>query len=444
MLAKQRRLIVSTPQQTGPVQGHRRDNIGVFQDIGPGASHPTGKSRRRLGAVGMFELQDKGARPLVVGQHRPGALEQRRLANTGAAIKAVGILMTVARKFKRQAAQGALGLADKGHPLPAIQAQRALFFDQRAAAQALRRQQNIQRLSPKPAQGRGESGFNQGPCMCHISSMSETMTVFNRRTVRQHRERAAARLEDHDFLFRETAERLCDRLDDIRRAFPVGLDLGCRTGGLSRVIGRRGGIETLFACDLSLAMSRHAGPRALVADEEFLPFGPNSFDLVLSNLSLHWVNDLPGALAQIRRCLKPGGLFLGAMLGGETLKELRHALARAEADIDGGLSPRISPFADVKDAGNLLLRAGFSLPVADMESISVSYPDPFKLMADLRGMGESNAVIEARKGFTSRQLMMQAAQRYVSEFGDDDNRIPATFQVITLTAWAENDNNNKG
>jgi NADH dehydrogenase [ubiquinone] 1 alpha subcomplex assembly factor 5 len=265
--------------------------------------------------------------------------------------------------------------------------------------------------------------------------MSETMNVFNRHIVCRHRDRAAAKLEDHDFLFAESGERLCDRLEDIYRKFPVALDLGCRTGGLSRMLAKRGGIEELIQCDLSLAMSERAGAKALVADEEFLPFAPESFDLVMSNLTLHWVNDLPGCLTQIRRTLKPDGLFLATMLGGETLKELRQSLVKAEAAVDGGLSPRISPFADVKDAGNLLQRAGFILPVADMETITVSYPDPLKLMNDLRAMGESNAVIEARKGFTSRNLLMEAARYYMEDFEEEDGRIPATFQVISLSAW---------
>jgi hypothetical protein len=155
----------------------------------------------------------------------------------------------------------------------------------------------------------------------------------------------------------------------------------------------------------------------------------------MSNLTLHWVNDLPGCLTQIRRTLKPEGLFLATMLGGETLKELRQSLAKAEVAIDGGLSPRVSPFADVKDAGNLLQRAGFTLPVADMETIFVSYPDPLKLMKDLRAMGESNAIIEARKGCTSRKLLMEAARYYMEDFAGDDGRIPASFQVISLSAW---------
>jgi len=263
------------------------------------------------------------------------------------------------------------------------------------------------------------------------------MNVFNRHSVCRHRDRAAAKLDDHDFLFAESGERLCDRLDDVYRKFPMALDLGCRTGGLSRLLGKRGGIEELIQCDLSLPMVKRAGDKTLVADEEFLPFAPQSFDLVMSNLTLHWVNDLPGCLTQIRRTLKPDGLFLATMLGGETLKELRQSLIKAEAAVDGGLSPRISPFADVKDAGNLLQRAGFILPVADMETITVSYPDPLKLMNDLRAMGESNAVLEARKGFTSRNLLMEAARNYMEDFEDDDGRIPATFQVVNLSAWVD-------
>ena len=266
--------------------------------------------------------------------------------------------------------------------------------------------------------------------------MSDSFEVFNRQTVRRHRDRAAAGLDDHDFLFRESAERLCDRLLDVKRAFPVALDLGCHTGQLARVLDGRGGIETLIQCDLSPAMAQRAGAPALAGDEEALPFAGETFDLILSNLSLHWVNDLPGALAQIRHALKPDGLFLASMLGGETLTELRRALAEAEIAEEDGLSPRISPMADVRDLGGLLLRAGFALPVADSDTLTVMYPDPMKLMADLSAMGEANAAAENRKGFTRRATLLAAAARYRELFADDGGRVPATFQVITLTGWA--------
>jgi len=266
--------------------------------------------------------------------------------------------------------------------------------------------------------------------------MSETMTVFNRRTVRRHRDRAAAGLADHDFLLREVAARLADRLDDVNRDFPLALDLGCHTGGMAEIIGGRGGIETLVQSDLSPEMAARASGIRLAADEEALPFAQGSLDLVISNLSLHWVNDLPGALLQIRRALKPDGLFLAAMLGGETCRELRHALAQAETDIEGGISPRFSPFADLRDAGALLQRAGFALPVVDTDSITVSYGDPLKLMADLRGMGEANAVEKRRKTFSRRETLLGAAARYRELFADEDGRVPATFQILYMTAWA--------
>ena len=265
------------------------------------------------------------------------------------------------------------------------------------------------------------------------------MTIFNRRTVRRHRDRAAAQFDHHDFLVRDVGERLADRLDDVRRSFPLTLDLGCHNGIMERLLNGRGGIETLVRCDLSEKMAVRAGSLAIAADEEFLPFAPASFDLAISNLSLHWVNDLPGALTQLRRTIKPGGLMLAAMLGGETLKELRHSLASAEITLEGGLSPRVSPFADVRDAGDLLARAGFTGIIADSETITVSYEQPMRLLADLRGMGETNAVIESRKGFTHRQTIMEAINIYQKTFTDEDGRVPATFQVIYLTGWLPED-----
>lgn len=275
--------------------------------------------------------------------------------------------------------------------------------------------------------------------------MSDSVTIFNRSVVRRHRTRAATDFADADFLFRETAERLTERLEDVRRDFPLALDLGCHDGTVARALGRRGNVATLVQCDLSAAMAARAAAstseaarthRTLAADEEYLPFRDHAFDLVLSNLTLHWVNDLPGCLVQIRRALKPDGLFLGALLGGRTLWELRDALGAAEIECDGGLSPRVSPFADVRDAGNLLTRAGFALPVADSETITVSYADPIKLLADLRAMGESNAVAERRKTPLRRRTLMRAAEIYQERFASADGRVPATFQVIFLTAWS--------
>ncbi len=273
--------------------------------------------------------------------------------------------------------------------------------------------------------------------------MADSMTVFNRAAVRLHRDRAAAAAAEHGFLFAETAERLADRLGDITRDFEIGLDLGCRDGVLARAVEDLGKVRRLVQSDLSPAMARLAagtsgagGGTAVCADEEMLPFGPETFDCVLSNLALHWVNDLPGALVQIRRALKPDGLLLAALFGGDTLIELRDSLAAAEIAEEAGLSPRVSPFADIRDLGGLLQRAGLALPVADAETITVSYPDPLKLMADLRGMGEANACAARRTTVARRRTLMAAADIYRERYADAEGRVPATFQIVTLTAWA--------
>lgn len=288
------------------------------------------------------------------------------------------------------------------------------------------------------------TGIYRSVQLCHILTMTEIMHIFNRQALRQHRDRAAtAGLDQHDFLFRESAERLTDRLADISRLFPLALDLGCHGGDIARNLQGRGGIETLIQSDLSRQMLNLATgvdtpipSLGVLSDEEFLPFRDQSFDLIISNLNLHWVNDLPGALMQIRRALKPDGLFLAVMFGTETLYELRHSLSEAEVAIEGGLSPRVSPFADLKTLGGLLQRAGFNLPVADTENIEVSYPNALKLMADLRGMGESNAVADKRRHFTRRDTLMKACSIYQEQFIDQNERVPATFEMITLTAWA--------
>lgn len=266
------------------------------------------------------------------------------------------------------------------------------------------------------------------------------MNVFDRAAVRRHRDRAAPAFPAFGFLFEEVAERLLDRLDDVRRDFPVALDLGAHRGELARrLAGGRKGVETLVMCDLSEAMMRAASPAdapRVAADEELLPFAEASFDLAVSNLSLHWVNDLPGALVQLRRALKPDGLFVGAMLGGETLFELRRCLMEAEAEILGGVSPRISPFAEVRDAGSLLQRAGFALPVVDSDTITVTYENAFRLMSDLRGMGETNAGLNRRRVPPPRSLFLRAAERYAELYAGPDGRVGATFQILWMAGWA--------
>lgn len=269
--------------------------------------------------------------------------------------------------------------------------------------------------------------------------MTSTTTPFDRKIVQTHRDRAAPNLKDgNDFLFMEVADRLVDRLSDVKRDFGLGLDLGCHGGEIAGILGQSGKVKTLIQADFSPAMAALAaqnGKPTITADEEFLPFANAQLDLVISNLSLHWVNDLPGTFAQIAKALKPDGFFLGAMIGGESLVELRSALIEAEAEVEGALSRRISPFVEMQDAGSLLQRAGFALPVVDSDIITVSYENPLKLMSDLRAMGESNANRERRKAPTRRETIMRAAEKYLEMYAGPDGRVPATFQIVYMAAW---------
>ena len=238
----------------------------------------------------------------------------------------------------------------------------------------------------------------------------------------------------HHFLHREVAERLADRLLDLEQRFETIAVLGWWPGGVREFLPPRlqqaldGG--QLQLVDLSFDHG------AAEADTEFLPLRPGSFDLILSNMALHWVNDLPGMLAQIRTALRPDGVFLGSALGGETLHELRAAFVEAETRISGGYSPRVSPVMDLRDAAGLLQRAGFSLPVADIDRVMVSYQNPMSLLEDLRGMGQSNAVVGRSPRLTARRVLFGALEHYISAFGDDSGAVPATFDCLFLTGWA--------
>ena len=260
-------------------------------------------------------------------------------------------------------------------------------------------------------------------------------TVFDRAMLRGRRARAARRLGEVDFLIRTAAERLLERLGDVRRDFPLALELGCHTGQIASELRDSPQIGRLIQADLAYEMVRRTAGVRLVADEEALPFGPDSLDLVLSCFSLHWVNDLPGTLAQIRYALKPDGLFLAAIPGGTTLAELREALMRAELEIAGGAGPRVSPFLDVRDAGMLLQRAGFALPMVDVDTLTVTYEHPLRLVAELRAMGEANALIERGRAPLTRAALFRACEIYRELFGDREGRVPATFQILMLSGW---------
>jgi NADH dehydrogenase [ubiquinone] 1 alpha subcomplex assembly factor 5 len=265
----------------------------------------------------------------------------------------------------------------------------------------------------------------------------DSMRVFDRRLVRRRRDRAAAKVASVAPILEACADRLLDRLDDTTRRFARALDLGGRGVVAPRLAAR--GIPFVVSADLSAAMAAGAGGLPVAADEEVLPFAPESFDLVVASLSLHWVNDLPGALIQIRRALAPDGLFLASLPGLGTLQSLREALAEAETGLRGGLSPRISPFPELRDAAGLLQRAGFALPVADVEGVPIAYRSPLALLADLRAAGETNAVLAADRRPPPRALFPMAA----AALPQGPEGIAPGLSLITLTGWAPHESQQK-
>jgi SAM-dependent methyltransferase len=241
--------------------------------------------------------------------------------------------------------------------------------------------------------------------------------IFDRRAYARHRARAG-----ESFLVRDAAEGLAARLAAVTKRFEHGLDLSSRDESFA--------LLKPFAANWTRTFL--SGDGGVVAEEDALPFAPESFDLVMSVLSLHAVNDLPGALVQIRQVLKPDGLFLAALFGGDTLSELRRAFASGESDVAGGVSPRVSPFADVRALGALLQRAGFALPVADSERTSVRYSKFETLAADLRALGETNALAERRRKFLPRAVLAAT----LAHLQDADGKFPATFEIVYLTGWS--------
>ena len=240
--------------------------------------------------------------------------------------------------------------------------------------------------------------------------------IFDRASVRRHIARALPNFVAHSALFDDCAEQIQERVSEVKREFTTALDLS----------------PFPFLRQQSNIASVTAAPET---DEEFLPHSPQSFDFIASNLGLHWVNDVPGALAQIRATLKPEGLFIASLIGEQSLRELRACLLDAELSVTGGISPRLSPTIDLLSASALMQRAGFTLPVADKETVTLIYPDMFALMRDLRGMGQTNAHTQRLRHATRREVFFQAAALYQERFGDENGHIPASFDIIYLHGW---------
>ncbi len=252
-------------------------------------------------------------------------------------------------------------------------------------------------------------------------------TIFDRRLLRARRRRAAA-LGAERFLIDRVADELGERLGAVLRTFEVAADLGTPTDAVRRVLAQSGKVGCVAR---------------VVADEEAVPFADGSLDLVVSALSLQFVNDLPGTLIQIRRALKADGLLLAALIGGDSLTELRQAFAAAESEIEGGVSPRVAPFADVRELGGLLQRAGFALPVVDSDRLTVRYDSVFALMHDLRRMGATNVLTERRRSPLRRATLRRMTDIYAERFADADGRLRATFEVAWLSGWAPHERQQK-
>ncbi|KAH7321072.1 S-adenosyl-L-methionine-dependent methyltransferase [Stachybotrys elegans] len=309
-----------------------------------------------------------------------------------------------------------------------------------------------------------------GSCRTYAvqASGAPRFQVFNRQTKWMQKERAGANFQESrqaDYLKDEVAIRLSERLLDINRQFPKALDLGANSCNLARALTRENPdpdpekptspplstrISELVAADSSgMLLYRDAEEdfnkqikitRQVLQDEETLPFEPETFDLVLSSLSLHWINDLPGVLTQINNVLKPDSPFIGAMLGGDTLFELRTSLQLAEQERRGGISPHVSPLADVRDVGGLMQKAGFQMLTIDIDDIIVDYPDTFALMQDLQAMGEGNAILGREMGPISRDVLLASEGIYRELHGNEDGSIPATFRIIYMIGWRKGEN----
>lgn len=273
-------------------------------------------------------------------------------------------------------------------------------------------------------------------------SPSPSPLLFDRARVARNRDRASLGFDEYAFLKVKESTQLLDRLKDSPRTFQSALDLWAHTGQASQVLKTSGLVDNITALEPSDNMRETLGSKnipAMAWHDDLLPFDPDQFDLAVSVLGLHWANDLPGILQEIRRVLRPDGLFLACLFGGGTLNELRSALIEAETEITGGISPRLSPLPGLQDMAGLLQRTGFALPVADIEHVTVRYSHPMKLLQDLKGMGEQSAFLkrdgQARRPL-SRRILARMSDIYAERFSDPDGKVRASFEIVWLSGWA--------
>ncbi|WP_099867949.1 methyltransferase domain-containing protein [Pararhizobium haloflavum] len=267
--------------------------------------------------------------------------------------------------------------------------------------------------------------------------------LFDEARIAVNRLRAARRFEPGaDFLLDIVSRELAERLEAVERHFPVAAELHGYSGLVADALRKGGKVDTIMRIETSRELLAGA-EGSMVASLEHVPLAPESLDLVVSPLSLHLTNDTPGVFIQICRALRPDGLFLATLPGAGTLSELRESLLAAEAEMASGVGPRVIPFADVRDAGALLQRGGFALPVADIETYTVRYDTMFGLVRDLRAMGMQNPLIGRSSQPLSRATVLRAASIYAERFSDADGRIRATFNIIYLSGWRPHESQQK-
>jgi SAM-dependent methyltransferase len=261
--------------------------------------------------------------------------------------------------------------------------------------------------------------------------------VFDRKALATHRRRTIAEAAPGaGFLIELASEDVNERLQTLARRFSTALVIAGPTDAAALAVALSGKVERTIRADVLVAGPDGAHPVALVVDDEVLPFADCSLDLVVSVLTLQWVNDLPGALVQIRRALRPDGLLLATLVGGDSLTELRDAFLTAEAEVTGGVTPRVAPFAEVRDVGALLQRAGFALPVADQDRLTLRYPTPLHLMRDLKAMGGGNVLAERSRATMRRDVLGRAMEIYADRYSDPDGRVRATMTLVSMSGWA--------
>lgn len=482
-------LIERAPHEPPAMQRHRHDHVRIGQQVCPRLDQPPREQMPRFMVVAIFEAVDQPAHDLAIGTDSPRPvigrwigqcrcrddpatrIERHRQAKHIAQRRTNELELAPAPATKRMVPvkQSTTGEAHGRHHQITDQADTSAQHLHSApeppaktpAARVLGRLILLVTLHAMPymskhhrnrraydATARGGNQLGNHPVgNGTIGSMTTQSNngreIFDRDAVRRHRDRAARSGVQADFLLTHIAEDFADRLSLIKRTFPLALNLGAHHGQLSRRIAGLAGIETIIDMDDAPALIALCDPPRILADEEALPIAPGSLDVVVSALKLQFANDLPGVLVQARQALKPDGLFLAAILGPDTLRELRQSLLMAETEIEGGTSPHVAPFVEVRQAGALLQRAGFALPVADSEILTVTYASPFDLFRDLRAMGATNPLIARRRKPMRRETLAAAAGIYRDIYALPVGRIPATFEIVTLTGWAPHDSQQK-